>query len=100
MDLVFTIATTDTEVYVGSEDLILLKGKNKIRVPIAHDRVNSLSELNDLRKVLHKRIDDVLDASQESYKEEKNKEKKKKKIRVFNCFGEKPEMVDIEVDDD
>lgn len=75
-----------------------------------HDRVHSLQELNELRKAIHTRIDNVLDSSQEFYNEEKEKKKEKEikkeikkekdtkeTIKVFNCFGDKPEIIEIEI---
>ena len=99
MDIIFAVATTEDTVYVSDDGFdIQLDGKrsNKIKIPIMHDRVHSLQELDELRKVLHKRMDSILDSSQEFYTEKK-KDTKKETLRVFNCFGGEPEMVEVEI---
>lgn len=70
----------------------------RICIPIVHDRAHSLQELNEIRKAMHTRIDSILDSSQEFYNREKEKKKEEKvTIKVFNCFGDKPEMIEIEI---
>lgn len=101
MDIIFAVVTTEDTVYVSDEVFnVQLDGKrsSKIQIPLMHDRVHSLSELNELRKVLHKRIDSILDSSQELYTGEvKKKNTKRETIRVFNCFSDEPEMVEVEI---
>jgi hypothetical protein len=102
MDIVFAIAASGTELYATSETAALLffdAGQKRISVPICHDKADSLEELENLREVLHKRIDAIFDKSREFYpeKNEKNEKNEKKKIKVFNCFGQEPEMIEIEI---
>jgi len=92
MDIVFAVATSNTELCASPETAALLfldAGQKRIAVPIFHDKADSLEELENLREVLHKRIDAIFDKSRELYPE--------KKIKVFNCFGQEPEMIEIDV---
>lgn len=94
MDIVFAVATSNTELCASPETAALLffdAGQKRIAIPICHDKVDSLDELENLREVLHKRIDAIFDKSREIYPE------KKEKIKVFNCFGQEPEMIEIDV---
>jgi len=103
MDIIFTVAVIDRKVSVD-ETLTMVCEDNKIHVPIVHDRVIGLQELQAMRKVLHERIDSIIDHAVDNFfevaekKEKKQKKEKKmgtKPIKVFNCFGKKPEMVEI-----
>lgn len=95
MDIIFAMATTEAKVFVESECLNIVYGGKKLRVPIVHERVTDSQDLAHLREVYHTRIDNMFDRMQEHYKE-KNPNIKKT-VKVFNCFGAEPEMVEIEV---
>ena len=97
MDIIFTVAVIDRKVSVD-ETLTMVCEDNKIHVPIVHDRVIGLQELQAMRKVLHERIDSIIDHAVDNFFEVVEKKEKKmgtKPIKVFNCFGKKPEMVEI-----
>lgn len=97
MDIIFTVAVIDRKVSVD-ETLTMVCEDNKIHVPIVHDRVIGLQELQAMRKVLHERIDSIIDHAVDNFFEVAEKKEKKvgtKPIKVFNCFGKKPEMVEI-----
>lgn len=91
MDVIFAIAIADTPIDV-EETLVICRqdSSHEIEVPIIHDMVAGLQELQDLQQILHKRIDSIF-ASVIA--------QKPKTVRVFNCFGRIPEIVEIEVDD-
>ena len=97
MDIIFTVAVIDRKISVD-ETLTMVCEDNKIYVPIVHDRVIGLQELQAMRKVLHERIDSIIDHAVDNFFEVAEKKEKKvstKPIKVFNCFGKKPEMVEI-----
>ena len=95
MDIIFALAVTDTGIHVKDEAVTLMKGiKRVLTVPIVHDQVPStVEELNEMRKSLHDRIDGVMDLAQRTLFAEKEE---KKTAKVFNCFGDDPEMVEVE----
>jgi len=94
MDVIFAIATSETPVMVSGEVTMFVGGANKkVKIPAALDRAYNLDDLNDLRQILHKRIDSIFDSAQKIYKD-----KKKETIKVFNCFGQVPEMIEVEID--
>ena len=95
MDIFFAIATTMDE-DISAPQTLTLKGDSKtIHVPIIRDKALDLRELYNLRDTLHNRIDSVFDLSIEEYR----KNSGKKTVKVFNCFGDKPEMIEVEIDD-
>ena len=94
MDIIFTVAVIDRKVSVD-ETLTMVCEDNKIHVPIVHDRVIGLQELQAMRKVLHERIDSIIDHAVDNFFEVAEKKMGTKPIKVFNCFGKKPEMVEI-----
>ena len=94
MDIIFTVAVIDRKVSVD-ETLTMVCEDNKIYVPIVHDRVIGLQELQAMRKVLHERIDSIVDHAVDNFFEVAEKKMSTKPIKVFNCFGGKPKMVEI-----
>ena len=95
MDVIFAVAISGVPIDV-EEALVICRqdSAHEIEVPIIHDMVAGLQELQDLQQILHKRIDSIF-ASVIAQKAPPLK----KTVRVFNCFGSIPEIVEIEVDD-
>lgn len=95
-DIIFVVAIADTPIDV-EETLVICRqdSSREIEVPILHYTIpDDLPELQDIQQILHERIDSIF-ASVIAQKAPRLK----KTVKVFNCFGQTPEIVEIEVDD-
>lgn len=105
MDVLFAVVATKGSItHADNTILVNVDKNNRLYVPIIHDKgVSSKEELENLRQVLHGRIDSILDLAIVELLGKGKKLSKKKKgkttYKVFDCFGDEPRLIDIELDD-